>query len=858
MPGVAFISANILALYPNARLIVEGAFGADLAATPGTWTWTDITTDVRWTSKVRIKPGRSDETSQAQPADCSFVLDNTTGNYSPYNPKSTRYPNVRRGTPIRVSVDLGTGGGLVTRFFGFANGFTPGWDITGNLAVVKVSASGILRRLQQGKSPLRSTLYRSNIAAGPVAYWSLEDGTTATQAASALSGGAPLTWNGTVPTRASSGPPGSAPLIKLGSDTALSGAVAPYTSAQNWWGVQFVFNMAARPVVDTPILSVYTNGSYARWDLIYGPGGGGIMFWNIYNSSGVAVQTSVCTTAFDVSFPGSNPVGRDIIVGWNIHQNGSNIAVDGAYFSPDEGNGLLQSFNPATLTAVTNGTVTRIEVLTGYNRTGWTYGHISVWGGPFTLYYPQMNGYKGERAADRIARLCAEEGVPLTVNASNNAVTESFEQSPPKFATLSTWQYTTLTTHSGTWSRVSAAIGDSAQSDEIVTVPAGATSMSVWYKVSSELNFDFFRILFDGVQQFQASGEVDWTQFTGNVTGVKKVTFRYIKDSGTVAGSDLARIDDLTFVGVCGTLMGPQSIDSFVNVLRECEAADGGVLYEDSNGLGYLTNFARYNQSPSLTVDMNAGHVADPFAPVDDDQRNRNLVKVDRKNGSSATYEDKPGPLGTKAIGTYDNSLTVNVQSDAVLYDRASWEVHKGTVEGLRYPDLNLDFVATPSLLPAWLATTLNERIDVINVTSKATQHPPGDISLLLEGYTETLAPDEWTVKPANCSPYDPYRVFKLDDTALGRLDTSGANLTAGVSAGATSLTVATTSGPLWITTATLPAQFPFDLNVGGWKVTVTAIAGTTSPQTFTVNPVPGAIPINAVVKLWKPGVLAL
>jgi hypothetical protein len=717
-------SSTLLPDFPNdpLPLTVLAAFGADLSADPSTWPWTNITGDVR-AGTVTIAPGRGDETGQASSAACSFQLLNNNKDFSAHNPAGPNYPNVRRNTPIHVIVDP------ATRFFGYANGFTPSWDTSGKQAIVSVSASGSLRRLTQGKSPLRSVLYRSISAAKPVAYWSLEDGSTASQGASALTGGSPLAWSGTPPTRSSKTLRGSAPLITLATDTGLAGSVQPYTSSANWWGIQFVINIPTRPTSDLPIITLFTNGSRTRWDLGYGPGGGGVMFWNVFDANG-NMQT-VSTTGFDGSFPDGNPWGKDIIIGWNIHQSGSNIAVDGAWAWQDSGGlDLIASFFNGTITGATNGTVNRVEVLPGWSRSGWSYGHISVWGQPFSLYSRQMAGYNNELVTDRLARLCAEQGVPLTI--------------------------------------------------------------------------------------------------TGTST----------------------------------TRMGPQGIDSFVNLLRDCESTDLGLLYDGFGpGLGYITRAARYNQTAALTLDMAAGQVAAPFAPVDDDQKNRNLYKVDRKNGSSATYEDTDGPLGTTAIGTYDSSATVNVATDTVLPNYASWLVHQGTVEGFRYPALNLDLAAVPALIDDWVAARLNSRIDVLNVDSKATGHAAGTVSLLDEGYTETLGPKSWKVA-ANCSPERPWEVFEVESPQRGRLQTGGSKLQAGVSASAVSLQVATTSGPIWTTSATFPADFPFDIEVSGERMTVTGVVGTSSPQTFTVtravNGVSKAQAANASVKVWRPGVLAL
>ncbi|WP_432135879.1 hypothetical protein [Streptomyces sp. bgisy154] len=83
-----------------------------------------------------------------------------------------------------------------------------------------------------------------------------------------------------------------------------------------------------------------------------------------------------------------------------------------------------------------------------------------------------------------------------------------------------------------------------------------------------------------------------------------------------------------------------------------------------------------------------------------------------------------------------------------------------------------------------------------------------------------------------------------LLDAAPAKTDTDGSELAAAVDESATSLTVEITDGPLWPTTATYPAEFPFDAVLGGERVTVTGITGSTSPQTWTV-----VRSVNGVVK---------
>lgn len=94
---------------------VELAFGADKTANPADWEWVDLTNRTTTDSKVKlydqavtIEVGSEDESRQVQPATASFTLHNFDGAVTPDNPTSPWYPNVRRGTPCRLSVNAGS------------------------------------------------------------------------------------------------------------------------------------------------------------------------------------------------------------------------------------------------------------------------------------------------------------------------------------------------------------------------------------------------------------------------------------------------------------------------------------------------------------------------------------------------------------------------------------------------------------------------------------------------------------------------------------------------------------------------------------------------------------------------------
>jgi hypothetical protein len=320
---------------------------------------------------------------------------------------------------------------------------------------------------------------------------------------------------------------------------------------------------------------------------------------------------------------------------------------------------------------------------------------------------------------------------------------------------------------------------------------------------------------------------------------------------------------------------GPQYYDTLSGILRELETTGQGLLYDGlGTGLTYVSR--RYRQqravAATLTLDASSGHLTEPFGPVDDDQVLFNHYTVNRHNGThGAEYFDVTGSEGTNIVGDHANSLTVNCNVDAGLVGYAQWGVNTGTISGYRFPQIGFALHTNASLIPQWLACTPQSRIDITNIAAVRRQLSPDPIWLLLEGWTETISMFEWNVQ-ANTSSAEPWNVIRLaaatgstgDD--ICHMDTDSSQLNTSAALGATSISVRTNSGPLWVQSSADADSFPFYITVGGLRVQVTAISGAASPQTFTLaspglaaaktgSTTPGA---GAPINIWRPPVLGL
>jgi hypothetical protein len=96
----------------------------------------------------------------------------------------------------------------------------------------------------------------------------------------------------------------------------------------------------------------------------------------------------------------------------------------------------------------------------------------------------------------------------------------------------------------------SGALGNNVQSSMETTVE-GPGTVSFYWKVSSEADWDFLEFYIDDVMQDQISGEVDWEQKTYQITGAGSHTleWRYTKDQAVFGGLDCGWIDKLEWTG---------------------------------------------------------------------------------------------------------------------------------------------------------------------------------------------------------------------------------------------------------------------------------------------------------------------
>lgn len=315
--------------------------------------------------------------------------------------------------------------------------------------------------------------------------------------------------------------------------------------------------------------------------------------------------------------------------------------------------------------------------------------------------------------------------------------------------------------------------------------------------------------------------------------------------------------------------MGPQQAIALLDLLDEIARTDDASIFETKTGIGLTmrTGASKLNQAPDFTINY-LGQVEVPLSPVVGDEGIRNDVTAASPAGATRRVQQLTGPhnvqlpeVDPQGVGRYQTRINVNPATDDALSDAAGWRVSQGTFNGTWYAAITADLDAAPAITAAVNALDIG---DVLAISNLPVDESLDTVDCLIIGIEEDVQPKRRTVT-FFCVPAEPYRVGKLalttgdTDPFVGHLETDGSTTVGSTAASAASISVATTSGPLWTTAAD---DFPFDVIAGGQRVSISAISGAASPQTFTVQTtgrqVLYTIPSGSPVNVQQPIILSM
>jgi len=311
------------------------------------------------------------------------------------------------------------------RFHGETSELPPRWDTSGNDVYVPLTASGILRRLGQGSTPVTSPLKRAITSSSttPIAYWPAEDASTATSIASA-SNAAAMTVTGGPPSYASDTHIGGSAALPSLQGSTWTGTIPAYTKpSPDSFQFFFAVYLPSAPANNAVVARAVAGST--RFDLCYTTASSGGLYVNCYD---LTTGTLVGTDNTGIARVGTVSTGTVYTVGIVATQTvtGSNFWVQADLFQ----SAISGSAGGDLVTGRTLGTLSQVSINPAGTLTDTVAGHITVYNQTTTVstttnYNPPMfpppqasaaSGNAGETAGNRFVRLCLEQGIqPRTV-----------------------------------------------------------------------------------------------------------------------------------------------------------------------------------------------------------------------------------------------------------------------------------------------------------------------------------------------------------------------------------------------------------------------------------------------------------
>lgn len=323
-------------------------------------------------------------------------------------------------------------------------------------------------------------------------------------------------------------------------------------------------------------------------------------------------------------------------------------------------------------------------------------------------------------------------------------------------------------------------------------------------------------------------------------------------------GVDLVRAGDYTL----SQRMGPQRPDNLINLIRECAEVDMGTLAEarGTNALLYRSADALPNR-PTLVSAAFTDLGTQP-QPVDDDAATVNDVTVKLARGGQFQITQTSGPMsvadpGAGGVGRKDKAYNLNAFDTNQLPGLAGWLLGLGTIDQARWPTLTfLRQAVSNTLATALLLADIDSKVVV---AAAPTYKIFDDVQQLVAGYTETITPDGHKLV-LNAVPEELFHIGVIDDGGVSRIDAADSATNGTMTTTATTVSIKSNDGgSLWTTDS---ADWPFDVMIAGERMTVTNVAGSSSPQTFTVtrsiNGVVKSHVANEGVRLFRPCYIGL
>lgn len=388
----------------------------------GAWTTYSSREGESWS--VQIGP---DPETGVQPSKVEFTLVNDDLSMDPTNPSSALFGKIGRNTPARLRMD---GTVLSTAE---ASSWQPDRSINHTsgvrgVASVHLTAEGLLRRLARWEDPLDSPMRRQiGSNATLLGYSPLEDGSTASSLTQVVHGIPVGSYSGTVTLQGDEGAGGSDRSVSIGSDGRLFGRFAAISG--NGFQVSWAMQLSAAPSSAgyNPVMS-WTDTAGRTWT------------WSVNNAN---MQIAVVDGDGITIETGTAGYGTLSLTQWIRYRLKATVSSGTVTYEPAwyvQDGSVLTGFTD-TFSSSTTGRPKSWTVVGNTYTSGAAYGHVfavsdtslDLLGGDALASF---NGFLGERAGNRYARLMTEAGLTGYLGGNAALTAPMGRQKPDKLLDL--------------------------------------------------------------------------------------------------------------------------------------------------------------------------------------------------------------------------------------------------------------------------------------------------------------------------------------------------------------------------------------------------------------------------------------
>lgn len=665
------------------------------AATTGAAQWRSLNSDVLWRERITVGHGAPDESPEAPPSSCSFVLKDASGNYSTRNPLGIYYTYLGLGTPIEVRVEQASETFATTVVDGWASQWTlsgtaANFDqsagvgtmvvpaatnvrlaylaaqahadvdvrVTWSMAVAITGAAAQPALVLRGLSTSDYLMARVDVApAGTISLGIFTDDPTTIAAATVISGLTYAAGTDYSMRFMASGRFYAAKVWQTSAGEPLDWQVSGYQDTTpkyaGWVGVRAATatgNTNASLVVSFKDFVAYSDRFVGEISsLTQGRDTSGKYKTVAVEANGLQRRISSGQEPTQSALRRGIPSVDDLVAYWPL-EDGEDSSMFASAVDPDFPLAVQSATFPSF---ASNSSFSSSAPLPALNN--------ARFGGVIPAYDETINGSTQMRWIMKI---------PSTGTTNNSVVARIWGT-----GTSQLWQITyqtggglTLEAYNtslvnlplvgasiaaaadGKLLRISLLLDQAGANVDwsVLIYEQGATGYSTTTGTLAGATIGRANYLDFGPQEDLGSTVIGHVTVQSSITSFTDVQLQFNAYETEPAGTRFTRLcleNDVPSVGAAlsdSAAMGAQRVDTLLSLLQDCAAADMGSLYDSravaasfGPALEYRTLRSAFNQSPLLTLSLAAGQIAPAWVPVDDDQRTFNDVTAERTGGSS-------------------------------------------------------------------------------------------------------------------------------------------------------------------------------------------------------------------------------